>query len=160
MRIVESPPAPPSLPRTTGRLEGSRLVVHVALLAAFGIALYGLYDNHGSLTLHLTLGVTFFALVVLHLLQRRQTVRRLASTLRRAATWVKPRGRLAWSDAILIFFTLNVLVSGSFDLATGNKTRLPVVSISWHVLSSLLLFGYLIVHVVRRRSRFSHSHVR
>jgi hypothetical protein len=35
-----------------------------------------------------------------------------------------------------------------------------VVSISWHVLSSLLLLGYLIVHVVRRRSRLAHSHVR
>jgi hypothetical protein len=99
-------------------------------------------------------------LVVLHLLQRRKTVQRLASTLWRATTWVKPRGRLAWSDTVLIFLTVNVLVSGSVDLATGKKTPLPVLAISWHVLSSLLLFGYLIVHVVRRRARLSHSHVR
>jgi hypothetical protein len=141
-------------------LESTRLAVHVALAAAFALALYGVYDNHGSLTLHLAAGVSFFALVVLHLLQRRRTVRRLASTLWRATTWVKPRGRLARSDALLIFLTLNVLVSGSFDLVTGNKTPLPVVSISWHVLSSLLLLGYLIVHIVRRRSRLAHSHVR
>jgi len=141
-------------------LERSRLFVHLALMAAFGIALYGLYDNHGSLTLHIAFGASFFALVVFHLLQRRKTVRRLVASLLRATTWVKPRGRLAWSDAALIFLTLNVLVSGTVDLVTGNKTPLPVVSISWHVLSSLLLLGYLIVHVVRRRSRLSHSHVR
>ncbi len=160
MQIVNPPPAPVAPSRTAGVLERSRLVVHVALMLAFAVALYGLYDNHGSLTLHLVAGVSFFALVVLHLLQRRRTVGRLASTLWRATTWVKPRGRLAWSDAVLLFLTLNVLVSGSVDLATGNKTPLPDIGISWHVLSSLLLLGYLVVHVVRRRSRLSHSHVR
>ncbi len=157
MQIVE-PPASPT--RSSGVLEHSRLAIHVALIAAFGVALYGVYDNHGSLTLHLVFGVSFFALVGFHLLQRRKTVRRLTSTLWRATTWFKPRGRLAWSDTVLIFLTLNVLVSGSFDLATGNKTPLPVISISWHVLSSVLLLGYLIAHGVRRRARFSHSHVR
>jgi hypothetical protein len=160
MQIVDQSRAPASPSKTAAVLERSRLFVHVALIGVFGGALYGVYDNHGSLTLHLVLGVSFFALVVLHLLQRRKTVRRLASTLRRAGTWVKPRGRLAWSGAVLIFLTLNVLVSGSVDLATGNKTPLPVLSISWHVLSSVLLLGYLIAHIVRRRSRFSHSHVR
>jgi hypothetical protein len=159
--LTDFPPiAPASAPRTTRVLERTRLFVHLALIATFGLALYAVYDDHGSLTLHLALGISFFALVVLHLLQRRKTVRRLASTLKRAGTWVKPRGRLAWSDAALIFVTLNVLASGSFDLATGNKTPLPVVAISWHVLSSVALLGYLIVHVVRRRSRLSHSHVR
>jgi hypothetical protein len=162
MQTVEPPPAPASPSRTAGVLERSRLAVHVAMLAAFALALYGLYDNHGSLTLHIAMGVSFFALVVLHLLQRRQTVRRLTSTLWRATTWLKPRGRLAWSDAVLAFLTGNVLVSGSIDLYTGNKTRVPIpeVGMSWHVLSSLLLLGYLIVHILRRRARFSHSHVR
>jgi hypothetical protein len=160
MQIVDAPQTPPSPSRTAAVLERSRLAVHVALILAFGGALYGVYDNHGSLTLHLALGVSFFALVGLHLLQRRRTVRRLAATLWRATTWVKPKGRMAWSDALLIFLTLNVLLSGSIDLATGNKTPLPVLSISWHVLSSALLLGYLIVHIVRRRARFSHSHVR
>jgi hypothetical protein len=63
--------------------------------------------------------------------------------------------------------TLNVLVSGSDDLATGNRVILqprdwgiPFRDIGWHVSAALLLTAYLVVHVARRWGRIRRSVIR
>jgi hypothetical protein len=141
-------------------------VVHLVLLATFAASL-------ATVTLitegwpHLVVGSAFFALVVVHVVQRRHTVARLLGTLGGPAAWLKRRSRLAWSDLILSFVTLNVLVSGTYDLVTGNQVILhprsvgiPFRDIGWHVASALVLLVYLCVHVARRRGRIRRSVIR
>ena len=64
---------------------------------------------------------------------------RLAVNLGRARTWFHRRSRLAWSDAVLALLTLNVLVSGTYDLLSGSQAILhprdvgiPFRDIGWH----------------------------
>jgi hypothetical protein len=63
--------------------------------------------------------------------------------------------------------TLNVLASGSYDLATGNQVILqpramgiPFRDIGWHVSAALFLTVYLVVHVARRWGRIRRSVIR
>jgi hypothetical protein len=143
-----------------------RFAVHLALLATFAASL-------ATVTLitegipHLVVGVAFIALVVVHVGQRRHTVMRLLGNLGRARTWVTRRGRLAWSDVVLALLGVNVLVSGTWDLATGTQVILhprsvgiPFRDIGWHVLAALVLLAYLSVHVARRWERLRRSVVR
>jgi hypothetical protein len=116
---------------------------------------------------HLVVGSVFVGLVVVHVVQRRHTVARLLANLGRAKTWVRRRGRLAWSDLILALLTINVLVSGTYDLATGNQVILhprsigiPFRDIGWHVSAALLLLASLCVHVARRWGRIRRSVIR
>ena len=116
---------------------------------------------------HLAVGSVFVALVVVHVVQRRHTVARLVANLGRARTWFRRRGRLAWSDLVLALLTLNVLVSGTYDLLSGNQVILhprgvgiPFRDIGWHVLSALVLLVFLCVHVARRRGRLRRSTIR
>jgi hypothetical protein len=116
---------------------------------------------------HLAVGSAFVALVVVHLVQRRHTVARLLGNLGRARTWFRRRARLVWSDLVLTLLMLNVLVSGTYDLVTGNQVILhprsigiPFRDIGWHVSAALLLFAYLCVHVGRRWGRIRHSVIR
>jgi hypothetical protein len=116
---------------------------------------------------HLAVGSAFVALVVVHLVQRRHTVARLVADLARARTWSRRRCRLAWSDAVLALLTLNVLVSGTYDLLSGDQVilhprgvGLPFRDIGWHVLSALLLLVFLCMHVARRRGRLRRSAIR
>jgi hypothetical protein len=116
---------------------------------------------------HLVIGSAFVGLVVIHGLQRRHTVARLVGNLVRPFTWLRRRGRLAWSDLILALLTINVLVSGSYDMATGNQVILqpgewgiPFRDIGWHVSAALLLTAYLVVHVARRWGRIRRSVIR
>jgi hypothetical protein len=109
----------------------------------------------------------FVALVMVHVVQRRHTVARLVKNLGRPLVWLKRRGRLAWSDLILGLLTLNVLVSGIYDLATGGQVILqprswgiPFRDIGWHVSAALLLTAYLVVHVARRWGRIRRSVIR
>jgi hypothetical protein len=156
----------PARSREQGRRSRTRFVVHLLLLAAFAASL-------ATVTLitegwpHLLVGCAFGALVVAHLVQRRHTVVRLVGTLGRPVGWLKRRGRLAWSDLILTFLTLNVLVSGTYDLATGNQVILhprsigiPFRDIGWHVASALVLLAYLCAHVARRWGRMRRSIIR
>jgi hypothetical protein len=149
-----------------GRRAWSRFLVHVILLATFAASL-------ATVTVvtegwpHLVIGSVFVALVAVHVAQRRHTVMRLAGNLLRPPAWVKRRGRLAWSDLILALLTLNVLVSGAGDLATGNQVILhprsvgiPFRDIGWHVSAALVLFAYLGVHVGRRWRRLRTSSIR
>lgn len=148
------------------RRTRARLAVHLVLLATFAASL-------ATVTLitegwpHLVLGSAFVGLVLVHVVQRRHTVARLAGSLVRVRTWVRRRGRLAWSDVVLALLTLNVLVSGVYDLATGNQVILdpesvgiPFRSIGWHVSAALLLTAYLVVHVARRWRRIGRSVIR
>jgi hypothetical protein len=141
----------------------TRFVVHLLLLAAFAASL-------ATVTLitegwqHLVFGFAFVALVVVHVAQRRHTVARLLGNLGRVRTWLRRRGRLAWSDLALALLTLNVLVSGTYDLVTGNQVILhppsigiPFRDIGWHVSAALLLLAYLCVHVARRWGRIRRS---
>ena len=70
---------------------------------------------------HLVVGLAFVALVGVHVVQRRHTVARLLGNLGRVRTWFRRRGRLAWSDLVLALLTLNVLVSGSYDLRRATR---------------------------------------
>jgi hypothetical protein len=151
---------------TQGGRMRSRFAVHLGLLAAFAASL-------ATVTLitegwpHLVVGLAFVALAGVHVVQRRHTVARLLGNLGRVRTWFRRRGRLAWSDAILALLTLNVLVSGTYDLVSGNQVILhprsvgiPFRDIGWHVASALVLFVYLFVHVARRWGRIRRSAIR
>jgi ABC-type spermidine/putrescine transport system permease subunit II len=101
------------------------------------------------------------------MVQRRHTVARLAVTLGRPLAWLQRRGRMAWSDLVLTLLALNLLVSGTYDLATGTQVILhpraagiPLRDIGWHVSAALLLLAYLCVHVARRWGRIRRSVIR
>jgi hypothetical protein len=149
-----------------GHRGETRFAVHLLLLVTFAASL-------ATVTLitegwpHLAVGSAFVALVVVHLVQRRHTVARLVADLARARTWSRRRCRLAWSDAVLALLTLNVLVSGTYDLLSGDQVilhprgvGLPFRDIGWHVLSALLLLVFLCMHVARRRGRLRRSAIR
>jgi len=149
-----------------GRRVRARWVVHLLLLALFAASL-------ATVTLitegrpHLVVGSAFVAVAIVHVVQRRHTVARLLGNLGRARTWLRRRGRLAWSDLVLALLTVNVLVSGTWDLITGNQVILhprsvgiPFRDIGWHVASALALLAYLCVHVARRWGRLRRSTVR
>jgi hypothetical protein len=151
---------------TQSRRTRARFAVHLCLLATFAASL-------ATVTLitegwpHLVAGSAFVALAWVHVAQRRHTVARLLGNLGRARTWVRRRGRLAWSDTILALLTLNVLVSGTYDLLSGNQVILhprdvgiPFRDIGWHVASALVLLVYLCVHVARRWGRIRRSAIR
>jgi hypothetical protein len=151
------------------RQEGSvqlRFVVHILLLATFAASLATVTIVTEGVP-HLVVGSAFFGLVLVHLVQRRHTVARLAVALGQPFKWVKRRGRMAWSDLTLSLLTLNALISGVYDLATGGQVILhphslgiPFRDIGWHVSAALLLLGYLCVHVARRRKRIRRSAIR
>jgi hypothetical protein len=116
---------------------------------------------------HLAVGSAFVALVAVHVVQRRHTVARLLGNLGRVRTWFRRRGRLAWSDLVLTLLMLNVLVSGTYDLVTGNQVILhprsigiPFRDIGWHVSAALLLLAYLCAHLTRRGGRIRRSVIR
>jgi hypothetical protein len=145
---------------------GARFVVHLVLLATFAASLATVTAMTEGWP-HLAIGSAFVGLVIIHIAQRRHTVARLLGNLGRPRTWFRRRGRLAWSDLILALLTLNVLVSGASDLATGNQVILhprsagiPFRDIGWHVSAALLLLAYLCVHMARRWGRIRRSVIR
>jgi hypothetical protein len=151
---------------TQRRRTRARFAVHLCLLATFAASL-------ATVTLitegwpHLVVGSAFVALAAVHVVQRRHTVARLLGNLGRAHRWFRRRGRLAWSDMVLTLLTLNVLVSGTYDLLSGTQVILhprdvgiPFRDIGWHVASALVLLVYLCVHVARRWGRIRRSAIR
>jgi hypothetical protein len=149
-----------------GRRMRARFAIHLCLLATFAASL-------ATVTLilegwpHLVVGFAFVALVCVHVTQRRHTVGRLLGNLGRARMWFRRRGRLAWSDVVLALLTLNVLVSGTYDVLSGDQVILhprdvgiPFRDIGWHVASALVLLVYLCVHVARRWGRIRRSAIR
>jgi hypothetical protein len=156
---------------TVGRIrQGSRVqfrfVVHLLLLAAFAASLATVTIVTEGVP-HLVVGSVFFALVLVHIVQRRHTVARLTVALGQPFKWLKRRGRMAWSDLVLALLTGNALISGVYDLATGSQVILhprsvgiPFRDIGWHVSAALLLLAYLCVHVTRRWGRIRRSAIR
>jgi hypothetical protein len=153
--------------RPSDRHGVRRWRVHLALIASLGLALLAVAMRTG-LSVHIVAGLCFAGLVGAHLAQRRRTVRTLVPDLTRPARWRTLRGRLALSDAVLVFLAANVVVSGVVDWITGRSlmvpvhalTGLPLPSLNWHTTTSLVLVVYLVVHVVRRRARLRHSQIR
>jgi hypothetical protein len=151
--------------RASGRAR-SRWAVHLALLVtiiAAVVPLLLLFTGDSRVTIHVVVAWVFLGLVIVHLGQRRHTLRRLIAQLGRAGSRVRSR-RLAVSDVIFGFLAANVLASGIFDLATGQNASIPLPGIQffigWHSLSGLLFAGYLIAHVIRRRKRLRRSLIR
>ena len=142
----------------------SRLAVHLGLLLSAVASLGTLQLLHVRVAYHTVVGLVFVGLVLVHLVQRRHTVARMATQLVRARTFVERRLRLTVSDLVLFFITLNVLVSGIIDWQRGTPTHLPFHLTGplgrWHADSAVALVMYLTVHVVRRRKRLRHSKIR
>jgi hypothetical protein len=71
---------------------------------------------------------------------------------------------LAVSDVILWLLFLNTTISGIADFIVGHTIFLslpgPNILQKWHALAVLVLLVYVIVHVIRRRTRLRTSHVR
>jgi hypothetical protein len=147
--------------RTSWRAR-SRWMVHLGLLISAAAALATLQLLHVRVAIHTDVGLVFVGLVLVHLLQRRRTLVRMATQLVRARTFVERRIRLAVSDILLLFITLNVLVSGILDWSRGTPIQvpLPVPFDRWHLDSGLALVIYLGVHVWRRRKRIRRSTIR
>jgi len=94
----------------TRRVWG-RGLVHLGLLLTAPGALATLTILYIRNAIHADIGFVFVGLVVVHLVQRRRTVARMMSQLARARSYAERRLRLAGSDLLLAFITLNVLVS-------------------------------------------------
>jgi hypothetical protein len=137
-------------------------MVHLGLLLSAAAALGTLQLLHVRQAYHTVVGLAFVGLVVVHLVQRRRTIARMATQFVRARTFVQRRIRLAVSDLVLLFITANVLVSGVVDWGRGEPTQLPLPPPfqRWHLTSSIALVVYLVVHVWRRRKRLWRSTIR
>ena len=142
------------------RRAWTRGLVHLGLLLTAAGALATLTVLYIHNAIHSDIGLVFVGLVVLHLLQRRHTVSRMLSQATRARSFAERRLRLAGSDLLLAFITLNVLVSGVLDWNRGEPTELPLVPRPfdrWHFLSGVALVFYLIFHVWHRRKHLRRS---
>ena len=140
----------------------SRWAAHLGLLCSAAAALGTLQLLHVRIAIHTDVGLVFVGLVIVHLAQRRRTLARMATQIVRARTFAGRRIRLAVSDVLLLFITLNVLVSGILDWSRGVPTQLPFPRPfdRWHLDSGLVLVVYLAVHVWRRRKRLRRSTIR
>jgi hypothetical protein len=146
----------------TRRVWG-RGLVHLGLLLTAAGALGTLTILYIRNAIHADIGLVFVGLVIVHLLQRRRTVARLMTQLRRARSFAERRLRLAASDLLLAFITLNVLVSGVLDWNRGQPIQLPLLPLPfnrWHFLSGAVLVLYLMFHVWKRRKRLRRSTIR
>jgi hypothetical protein len=148
--------------RLTARRSLSRWAVHLALLCSAAAALGTLQLLHVRIAIHTDVGLVFVGLVVVHLAQRRQTLARMATQIARARTFAGRAIRLTVSDLLLLFITLNVLVSGVLDWGRGEPISVPFPRpfARWHLDSGLVLVVYLAVHVWRRRKRLRRSTIR
>jgi hypothetical protein len=158
----KSPDLERSADRRSVRGARSRYAVHLGLLVSAAASIGTLQLLHVRIAYHTVVGLVFVGLVVVHLVQRRRTVARMANQLVRAGTFIKGRIRLAVSDLVLLFITLNVLLSGILDWSRGEPIQLPLPApfYRWHLDSGLALVIYLAVHVWHRRKRFRRSTIR
>jgi hypothetical protein len=146
--------------RRTARRSLSRWAVHLGLLSSAAAALGTLQLLHVRIAIHTDVGLVFTGLVAVHLAQRRRTLARMAARIPR--TIAERVIRLAVSDLLLLFITLNVLVSGLLDWNRGMPIQLPLPRPfgRWHAVSGAALVVYLAVHVWRRRKRLRRSTIR
>ena len=136
--------------------------MHLGLLASVAAALGTLQLLHIRNAIHAGVGLVFASLVIVHLVQRRHRIAQMLAQLRRLRPRVERELRLLASDAILTFITINVVVSGILDWGSGSPLLLPLPQPfdRWHLTSSALLVGYLVVHVSRRWRRILRSTIR
>src|SRR5580700_7445303 len=97
--------------RSVTRRVWARGLVHLGLLLTAAGALATLTILYIRNAIHADIGLAFVGLVIVHLVQRRRTVARMMSQLAHVRSIAERRLRLAGSDLILAFITLNVLVS-------------------------------------------------
>jgi len=157
--------APASRPARSpaGWRTRSRWLVHLGLLACAAAALGTLQLLHIRNAIHADVGLAFAALVIVHLAQRRHRIAGMFARLRGFRRRVGRELRLLASDVILVFVTVNVVVSGLLDWNRGAPLLLPVLPLPfdrWHLLSSVALVAYLVVHVSRRWRRLRRSTIR
>jgi hypothetical protein len=148
----------------------NRWLVHLALILGFLVAVISAiflsrkYFGHSGTTDHSIIGLLVLVLVIVHLTQRRLTVRQLVSRLFGHQSSTGHQTRRAESDMILWILTLNAMVSGVADFVVGHTIFLPIpgpnILQKWHAMSVLVLLVYVIVHVIRRRKRLRTSHIR
>ena len=151
-----------STDRRTASRAWSRWAVHLGLLCSAAAAIGTLQLLHVRVALHTDVGLVFVGLVVVHLAQRRRTLARMATQIVRVRTFAGRRIRLTVSDLLLLFITLNVLVSGVLDWSRGVPIQVPLPRPfdRWHLDSGIVLVVYLAVHVWRRRKRLRRSAIR
>jgi hypothetical protein len=144
------------------QLSHQRWIVHLWLIIAFLLSLFTFVLNT-SIFVHILFGLIFAGLVFVHLRHRRRMVSILLGDVRRLRRWITPRGRMAWADVVLLFVTINVVVSGFFDYFEHRPMMIRTgfaPPLRWHVLSSLVLLVLLSVHTIRRWRRLRTSQVR
>lgn len=154
--------------RATTGSERRRWYVHLTLLVTLAGSLVSLVWLSHSITAHVIIGVVFMAVLLAHFYQRRRTIGALARQLVGARARTARSTRLGVSDVILELLVLDVLVSGLVDVVHHQATQLSFLAsagfppglVQWHKLAALLLVVYASVHVVRRRRRLRHSHIR
>ena len=147
----------------TAWLIRSRWLVHLGLLVFAAAALGTLQLLHIRNAIHAGVGLAFAGLVVVHLAQRRHRIAGMLARLWGFRQHVARELRLLASDAILAFITASVVVSGLLDWNQGSPLLLPVLPPPfdrWHLLSSVALIVYLIIHVSRRWRRLRRSTIR
>jgi hypothetical protein len=143
--------------RTAWRTR-SRWLVHLGLLVFAAAALGTLQLLHIR-----NVGLAFAGLVIVHLAQRRHRIAGMFARLWGFRRRVVRELRLLASDAILAFVTVNVVVSGILDWNRGAPLLLPVLPRPfdrWHLLASVVLVVYLVIHVSRRWRRLRRSTIR
>ena len=115
-----------------------------------------------SVSIHAVVGLVFGALVSVHLVQRRRTVKRLMIQLARTGSKIERKMGLAISDVVLAFVFLNVLLSGVVDWINRVPVQLPFPPPfnTWHKVSGIVLVVYLTVHIWHRRKRLRRSVIR
>jgi hypothetical protein len=147
--------------------ERSRWYVHLALLASLAGSLLSLIYLSHSITIHVIFGVWFIVMMLMHLFQRRRTIKSLLKRLAGFQPRTRSTTRLAISDVIFELLTLNVLVSGIVDILKHHSTQFPLAASlhlppgldQWHKLAAIVFVVYAIVHVTRRRKRLRRSHI-
>ena len=156
-------PAGRSTASPAGWRTRSRWFVHLGLLAFAAAALATLQLLHIRNAIHADVGLAFAGLVVVHLAQRRHRIAGMFARLWGFRRRVGRELRLLASDAILAFITVNVVVSGILDWNRGAPLLLPFLPLPfdrWHLLSSVVLVVYLIIHVSRRWKHLRRSTIR
>jgi hypothetical protein len=147
--------------------ERRRWYVHLALLVSLAGSLLSLIYLSRSITIHVIFGVTFMFMMLLHLFQRRRTIRSLLKRMYGSTARTRATTRVAISDMILELLVLNVLVSGLVDALNHHATQFPFATAiglpaglsQWHKLAAIVLVVYATIHIVRRRRRLRHSHI-
>jgi hypothetical protein len=137
--------------------------VHLGLLVFAAAALGTLQLLHIRNAIHAGVGLAFAGLVAIHLAQRRHRIAGMLARLWGVRGRVARELRLLASDAVLAFITANVVISGLLDWNRGSPLFLPVLPEPfgrWHLLSSVALIVYLIIHVSRRWRRLRRSTIR